>query len=407
MAIFQYVENEQSLWRFYLNMRSNLNPRIRLQRRGAGYSTKKLAEEAERRQLLQMSSEIARLETVGSKWSDIVKRWEIFYELYPSHKYAPTTVRDHAALLRNWTKPWLNRVASELDRGDGRALLSQVEQIGKSGSFQKRLKNTINVIYQWGIDEGFISNAKFSPVYGIDVHFKKQERFPEILTHEQVQMLLREAKDRRHSWYSIWAVTVLTGCRNGEVFGLRKEDIDLIADEEVDKQLNLPPENRNFGLIRLTRAWNSRFKSNGPLKGRYWRNVPVSSELYWILRELMPQDFGSDEHGRFLLPRFSEWKEGEQAKVLRMFCLEIGIPSVRFHTLRACFATHLISRGVPSATVMKICGWRELKTAERYIRLAGIDERGATEGLGFIPTDQGVMEKVVNMYDFQANRSKR
>ena len=89
-----------------------------------------------------------------------------------------------------------------------------------------------------------------------------------------------------------------------------------------------------------------------------------------------------------------------------MFCKEVGIPSVRFHTLRACFATHLISRGVPSATVMKICGWRELKTAERYIRLAGINERGATEGLEFIPTEQGIMEKVVNMYDFRANRNK-
>lgn len=406
MAIFQYVENEQTLWRFYLNLRSNINPRIRLQRRGAGFKTKKQVEEAERKYLLQMSSEIARLESVGSTWGDVIDRWEMFYELYPSKKYVLTTVRDHTALLRKWTTPWLKRVASELNRGDGRALLSQVEQLGKSGGFQKRLKNTINVIYQWGIDEGHISNAKFSPVYGIDVHFRKQEALPEILTHEQVQQLLREAKDRRHPWYPVWAVTVLTGTRNGEVFGLRKEDIDLVDDETAKRQINLPPENRSFGLIRLTRAWNSRLKSYGPLKGRYWRNVPVSSELYWILRELIAQDFGSDEHGQYLLPRFPEWKDGDQAQVLRAFCKEISIPSVRFHTLRACFATHLISRGVPSATVMKICGWRELKTAERYIRLAGIDERGATEGLGFIPTEQGVMEKVVNLYDFQASRGK-
>ena len=60
-----------------------------------------------------------------------------------------------------------------------------------------------------------------------------------------------------------------------------------------------------------------------------------------------------------------------------------------------------------AATVMKICGWRELKTAERYIRLAGVDERGATEGLNFVPTDQGIMEKVVNMYDFRARDGKK
>lgn len=50
---------------------------------------------------------------------------------------------------------------------------------------------------------------------------------------------------------------------------------------------------------------------------------------------------------------------------------------------------------------MKICGWKDLKTAERYIRLAGVDERGATEGLDFIPNDQGVMDKVVNLYDYR------
>ena len=30
---------------------------------------------------------------------------------------------------------------------------------------------------------------------------------------------------------------------------------------------------------------------------------------------------------------------------------------------------------------MKICGWKDLDTMARYIRLAGIDEDGATETL--------------------------
>jgi ribulose bisphosphate carboxylase small subunit len=34
-----------------------------------------------------------------------------------------------------------------------------------------------------------------------------------------------------------------------------------------------------------------------------------------------------------------------------------------------------------------------------YIRLAGVDEAGATEILRFVPTEEAVMEKVVSMYD--------
>jgi integrase len=103
----------------------------------------------------------------------------------------------------------------------------------------------------------------------------------------------------------------------------------------------------------------------------------------------------------FVLPRFWEWDKGEQARIIRAFCIGNKIPSIKFHTLRACFATQLISIGIPTTVVMKICGWRDLKTMQRYIRLAGIDEAGATESLHFIPTEEAVMEKVVNMYDYK------
>ena len=38
---------------------------------------------------------------------------------------------------------------------------------------------------------------------------------------------------------------------------------------------------------------------------------------------------------------------------------------------------------------------------QRYIRLAGIDEAGATESLRFIPTEEAVMEKIVSLYVYK------
>jgi hypothetical protein len=71
---------------------------------------------------------------------------------------------------------------------------------------------------------------------------------------------------------------------------------------------------------------------------------------------------------------------------------------------------------------MKICGWQDLKTMQRYIRMAGIDEQGATEGLNLLSrfdssasnvtfgsspdesADQAVMNQVVSLLEFKVTR---
>lgn len=49
--------------------------------------------------------------------------------------------------------------------------------------------------------------------------------------------------------------------------------------------------------------------------------------------------------------------------------------------------------------VMKICGWCNLKTMARYVRLAGIDEQGVTEKLSFTPSVDAVSGNVVSLFN--------
>ena len=46
-------------------------------------------------------------------------------------------------------------------------------------------------------------------------------------------------------------------------------------------------------------------------------------------------------------------------------------------------------------------GWRDLKTMEFYIRVAGVDEKGATDCLSILPSEAEVMENVVNLFNFK------
>ena len=88
-----------------------------------------------------------------------------------------------------------------------------------------------------------------------------------------------------------------------------------------------------------------------------------------------------DDGGDFVLPRLAEWRQGQQAKVLKEFCRSVELTPIKFHTLRACFATQLISDGVEPIKVMKVCGWMDMKTMARYVRLSGVDESGVTDKL--------------------------
>lgn len=84
--------------------------------------------------------------------------------------------------------------------------------------------------------------------------------------------------------------------------------------------------------------------------------------------------------------------KGSRQGFLRAFLKGIGVRPVKFHALRACFATQLLAKNIPPAVVMKICGWKNLK------RLAGVNEAGATEVLNILPSDREVMDNVVSLF---------
>ena len=138
----------------------------------------------------------------------------------------------------------------------------------------------------------------------------------------------------------------------------------------------------------MNKSYCARTKKVKSTKAGYWRTVPISNEFFGFLTDLKVQSGNRPE----VLPRLPRWANGDQARRLREFCSGVGLPSVKFHTLRACFATQLIRNGVPPIQIQKICGWKDLETMQRYIRLAGIETKGATESLRIL-SDMNVLEE--------------
>ncbi len=95
--------------------------------------------------------------------------------------------------------------------------------------------------------------------------------------------------------------------------------------------------------------------------------------------------YHSHESENLVLPRLQQWRDGEQAKILRGFCSQIGITSVKFHDLRATFITNLLAQGASLPKVMAIVGHSRISTTDVYLRLTGMSVQNTTEKLGYRP----------------------
>jgi integrase len=389
MAIKEYYVNSKKLFEIYVNLRSKVDPTIRFQKRVRGIETIRAAKSEEKKQTRILLHSIHKKEGKGLTWGQILFRYELYHRDRNFAELKKSVLDDYLGMVRKWTKDWNSIHVDELTRHEGRQLFNTMSDDGRAISYQLKMKRLINSIYDWAIEHNFIQKNSMSPVK--EIKFKRpEEKMPKILTLKEVRGVLTDAKKLNHPWYPIWVMALNTGMRSGELYALTWKSIDIEG-----------------GIIFVHRNYVSKERVIGPTKGRYWRTVPISSDLKeFLVRYRSESNSGHwcDKlgEGNFVFPRFKSWATGHQASEINTFCALAGYEKIGFHTLRSCFATHLLNLSVPSAKVMKICGWKELKTMERYIRLAGIDVKGVTEELKFIPTAEILIDDDSNLLDFKS-----
>jgi site-specific recombinase XerD len=167
-----------------------------------------------------------------------------------------------------------------------------------------------------------------------------RSQLPRVLSIEELQRLFTSAKNPRHR--VLLMTTYAAGLRVSEVVRLKLTDI------ESDRM-----------LIRVEQG-----------KGRKDRYTLLSTRLltalraYWKLyRPPAPGLFtGRDPHTP--LPIGTAQKIYSHAKRRAAITHGQGI-----HTLRHCFATHLLEAGVDVRTIQMLLGHRSLDTTTRYLRI--------------------------------------
>lgn len=200
----------------------------------------------------------------------------------------------------------------------------------------------VKMLLRYGLLTGTISNNFLTSLEGP----KLWKRLPSVAGKEQVIRLL-EAPDPKDPYYlrdkALLELLYATGARVSEIAGLKVKDINLTVGYA-----------RCFG------------------KGGKERIVPIGKTASGVLRQYLaelrphlakpksPENLFLSRTGR-AIDRINLWR------VVKKYALRAGMPkTLTVHTLRHCFATHLLSGGMDLRTLQEMLGHADIRTTQIY-----------------------------------------
>lgn len=200
------------------------------------------------------------------------------------------------------------------------------------------LRSALTQAVKWNLIET-------NPAMRLDLE-PAQKRVVRALTPDDAQAILDAMEG---CWFSpLVTVSLYTGLRQGELLGLRWEDVDLKRDSlTVHKS-----------LARLPGTHGVRFVLTEPKSNLSRRTIPLIGPAADVLRA----------HQRWQMANGGSWKGLVFARPTRPIdgsalthefqaALErAGLPKMRWHDLRHATASLLIAQGVPLAVVSAILG---------------------------------------------------
>ncbi len=246
----------------------------------------------------------------------------------------PNTVKTQKSLFRNWIEPHLPKSDEKLNNEFIHSMATRwLEADLKPGTI-KLLISLLRRYIEWKTGRSYNCGRLTHKICNLN-----QLEPAKAWTKDQCSKALNVAKSVDPELYKLMIVTLHTGMRKGEVFGLRWKDVDLMS-----------------GKIKISHSYDGPTKSGKP------RTVPMSA----VVEKILSNDYTIGSEDEHCFRRF------DPNLRLEALCRLAKVPVISWHGLRHTFATLALESGVSPRLVASTLGHTRLSTTlDLYWNLTG------------------------------------
>jgi len=295
----------------------------------------------------------------GRTLKNFVQEWK--HNVAPTLK--PSTVRAAESHLRTHILPTMGEMS--LTAISTRNVQAFISALTAKGLTRKSCDNVLQTLYgllrtarAWGyVSAVFDRSALSLPREGE----KKEERF---FTAEQVKRIINASEE---PYSTLWAVLGLTGCRAGEVFALRRSDLDF--------------EKR---VIRIRRTLDAATRQTHAPKSRSSSaDLPMPDVLQKRLQIFLAQYWRENETDLLFCNTVGKpMVRNKVALKLQETLKHLGIERAALHAFRHMATSELIENGVALSVVQRQMRHSDSRiTLQKYAHVIGDAQGRAVDTL--------------------------
>lgn len=367
------IKKRGSTWYYIVDIGRDENGKRRQKTKG-GFRTKKEAQEA----LAVLLADLKRgeyIEDTKITFYELVSDW--LQHTKPNIKQ--TTYAKYSRILAAHIKGSIGnlKIANLKPLHIARFYAQKSETLAPNTV--RTIHNVISGSLTWAVKMGLI---KKNPAENAELPKAKRRSF-KVWSPVEIRQFLEAAKNRRH--FPIYYLALMTGMRQGEILGLKWEDVDL--------------EN---GVIHISRNWTmtdtvKQLAEGGKTEGAR-RSIDISQSVIDVLKEHKNkqakelQALGIDTDFVFTNAKGELLHPTSIREFFQDAQKAAGVPVIRFHDLRHTHASILLQKGVHPKIVSERLGHSSISiTLDIYSHLIPTIQKEAADAIESYITDVSKM----------------